>query len=52
MIRPYIETFNTVYNESAQTFVYEGTKPIISKLSELKPQSYKEKITLAKAQVQ
>lgn len=52
IIRPYIETFNTVYNESAQTFIYEGTKPIISKLWEAQPQSYKEKIALAKAQVQ
>lgn len=49
---PHIESFNTVYNESAQSFVYEWTSPIVSKKYDIFPKTTAEKIALVKAQLQ
>lgn len=49
---PHVEAFNTVYNESAQSFIYEWTSPIITKAYDIFPKTTAEKIALAKAEIQ
>lgn len=49
---PHIETFNTVYNEYAQSFMYEWTSPILTKTYDIFPKTTAEKIALAKAELQ
>jgi hypothetical protein len=50
IIWPHIEAFNTIYNESAQSFVYEWTNPILNKTYDILPKTIAEKIALAKAE--
>lgn len=51
-MRPYITTFNTIYNELATTFSYEWTSPIFEKNYDILPKTTTEKIQLAQAQIQ
>ncbi len=46
-IRPYITSFNTVYNEYATTFTYEGTSPIFKKNYDITAKTTNEIVTLA-----
>ena len=45
-LRPHIESFNTVYNDTEQTFSYQGTSPIFTMNYEILPKTVEEKLTL------
>lgn len=47
---PYIEGFNTVYNDTAQIFSYQWTTPIFTKNYEILPKTLEEKLTLIRLQ--
>lgn len=51
-MRPYIETFNTIYNEVTQNFMYEWTHPIFKKEYDIIPTTRTERIALIQAQVE
>jgi hypothetical protein len=43
---PYIESFNTVYNDADQVFSYQGTSPIFTMNYEILPKTLEEKLAL------
>lgn len=49
-LRPYIESFNMVYNDASQIFSYQWTTPIFTKDYEILPKTLEEKLTLIRLQ--
>ncbi len=47
---PYIESFNTIYNDTSQVFSYQWTTPIFTKNYEIVPKTLEEKLTLIRLQ--